>query len=196
MSLRRTFTNNLRSQAHVRTDGRASDYDHGGRHELLRTSVTHSALYDYIKDNPDCTRADACDFVVCNWRRVTDLINEGLVYESGRKSVSDGRMGRGGAAKTLRVAEGTEGGRKRDLVHVEVVVSVNEFGEYSCEAKIIGQQPGATEGRKIQVLRKMIAVRVPKPSEFKRRIVVTVKDAPVIDIEPQSVVLDESLPAK
>lgn len=175
------FREELSSKAHDRTKRATAQTNNNHLlHELLRNSVTHLALYDYIRDHPDCTRQDACAFVICNWRRITDLIDEGLVYVSGKR----GQVG------LLRVVDGGSTGRRRDLLKIQIQVFVNEFGEYSCDAKLIGQQPGATEGNRIIAAKKIIPIRVPRPQEnYRQRVIIDADESKILDLDPIEVTI-------
>jgi hypothetical protein len=171
-----------RSKSHIKDQEAVwTPGDHSGKHELLRTSKVHNALYDYILIHPECTRDEArlaCD---CNWRRITDLVTEGLVEVVGKR----GNQG------TLRVIEGGNIGKKRDLLKVQIKIFINDHGEYSAECVLQGQQPGATQGRRIQLVNKTHPIRVPRPREkFLERVVID-DQSQIIDITPSDVKLDD-----
>lgn len=168
-----------RSQAYIKDfEARATERDHEGKHELLRTSTPHAIIYDYIRTHPDCTRDEARTETGYNRRRVSELIAEGLVVESNKV----------GHTGQLRVVEGASVGRKLDLIHVDIEVYVNDFGEYSIKTTLRGAVKWANKRGNPQLVKTQVAsIRIPKPKD---KITETFDGTLIVDLTPT--VIDEN----
>jgi len=124
-------------------------------HPMLGIGSVYLMIYSWIKKNPGCTRGEVSKQLRVNQQRISDLIHNGLVRVEGKA----GRF-----ARLYPVVE-NEIGVGRDKVRVMVTILVNEYGEYSCEARIEGEAPGARQGVRTSVMDKNFTVMIPKPQE-------------------------------
>lgn len=141
--------------------------DHKGNHPLLKLGSIHNMIWQYVKQHPGATREQirmgCCIHPNAVNARVNELVNEGLLRETGERRKGD--SGRSG--KCLEVMPGGNIGRGRDALGIEVRVYVNAFGQYSIEAELLGELDGATSHNPRLIHVKEVIVRIPRPKEVK-----------------------------
>jgi hypothetical protein len=141
--------------------------DHRGNHPMLKIGSVHNMIWQYVKQKPGSTREQirfGCSIHpnAVN-ARVNELINEGLLRETGERV--KGASGRSG--KCLEVMPGGNVGRGRDALGIDIRVYVNAYGQYSIEAELLGEMDQAREANPRLIYVKEVVVRIPRPKEVK-----------------------------
>lgn len=144
---------------------RRSERESKGRHPLLKLGSFHYMIWQSIKAHPDSTRNELIHRLGISGGtlrpRVKELLDEGLLYESGRMK----RQANNRQVPCLRIAEGHETGSSRDTVQVDFIVFENSLGEFSVSARVFGQAPSAEDHGPIAVAKKSVRIPVPKKQE-------------------------------
>lgn len=173
-------------------------YDKKGRHPALKIGSDILAVYQYIKGRAGYTTAEQIvDGLSMHKTAVRGhllkLFNEGLIVKGEKTVSSEGRP-----VDQFRVVKANETGVARDKILVRIAVKVNDHGEYSADAVIVGQLATATEDnpRVIHTHDQLIAV--PKPTESFATRQVFDKDLRVktATVSQKSVIIDLDLEAK
>jgi hypothetical protein len=131
-------------------------------------SVT-AKVYTNIKINPGITVPALAERLRRKYytikSAVTRLKDEGLVIEYPHEGRSKSKR----PVKRLRVVSEHESNYRRDKLTVDIIVSVNDYGEYSIEAFLDGELPSAKTGARV-FHSKTVKLSVPRPVEtFKTR---------------------------
>lgn len=137
---------------------KAIEGDHILRHRLLKAGSRTLEIYRTIKYNPGVTSSQL-RAVYPSSDPITKLYNEGLIRPHAIQNSRD---------RAWHVVPENEIGTARVKVDVDVTVYMNERGEYSVSAKLIGQLPYATKGQRVKMITKRFRIAVPKPAEYAR----------------------------
>lgn len=124
-------------------------------------------VYYFIKQNPDCTRADVTQG--CSLRsssataRVKELIDMGLVHSSPARTKISSKTGK--RVQVLRAMEEGLHKKPRDSVNVIVTLQVDAAGNYHAKARVLGEL--LRQGKVVDVMTKDVTVIAPYASDIK-----------------------------
>lgn len=149
----------MNSSASVHDD-KPSDY----RHPHL--TGLRQDVYDFVNDNPKCTRQDVADGIrlksSTTTARIKELIDEGFLFEPGDKK----RNKSGVMSRCLMVTDRPKGGKPLDKVRVEVTLTIDHNGRYGADARVVGG--GSTNsGSSFAIKRQQITLTAPHPDTYK-----------------------------
>lgn len=123
-------------------------------------------VWQFINDNPGCTREDISRGLSLKsstaTARIKELIDEGFVIEPGAR-----KLNRSGVrAKVLMLnPDRKAGGKPLDHVRVEVTLTIDCNGVYGARAKVVdGKQQ---TGKAIPILGKRVTITAPHPDSYK-----------------------------
>lgn len=145
------------------------------RHPLLKFGSQRLLIYRFVYENPGVTFKQIKK-LTSSGQPVTDLVNAGLLRTEGESKQH---------FQYYAVPE-NETGPGRDVLVIENTVYINEFGEYSVTARLVGQVATATEDNPQPIHSKTTKISVPSPKE--RQGTVNTKDdntAPKLDNSTQ-----------
>lgn len=128
-----------------------------GRHPFLRLDSWGLTVYTFIQLNPDCTWADVKETTGAHPQVLSDLQDHGLVKRTGRR----------GRGRTFQACPANATGKGRDNVAVSLTIFVNQYGEFSMKAALIGEVDVAAEldSKPRKVATKRINIKIPRPEE-------------------------------
>ena len=123
-------------------------------------------VWQFINDNPGCTRDDVSRALSLKsstaTARIKELIDEGFVIEPGGRKLNKS----GVRAKVLTLnPDRKAGGKPLDRVRVEVTLTIDCNGVYGAQAKVIGGKPQAKDH--IPILGKRLTLTAPHPDTYK-----------------------------
>lgn len=139
---------------------------HNLRHPLLKAGSPALMLYRYIEQHPGCNSQDLRRLYPSG-QAITDMLNEGLIERRGERR---------GHYK-FYVLPGNSTGQGRDQVQVEVILFVNDYGEYSAGVSMVNQRLTAHEDNPREIMRQMVTLRPARPDEpYAARVVIDVNE--------------------
>jgi hypothetical protein len=126
----------------------------------------HLTMYQFIQDNPYCTRDDVARGTGTKsstaTARIKELIDEGLVIEPAgmRKPNKSGVK-----AKCLHISTRKQGGKPLDRVRIDVKLTIDANGYYHAEASVVDGMP--LEGRTHVIKTQRITMTAPHPDTYR-----------------------------
>lgn len=134
-----------------------------GRHPLLRTGSLAHRIFNFLKTSEDgCTIQQ----IASHEREIPQSVNGMLQRMKRHGLVTTQPINKGNRVVTgyFAVTE-NESGHARDELAIEVLVMVNDYGEYSAVAQVVGESPLAHEGNPKSWHKHTFTMAVPKPGE-------------------------------
>jgi len=132
------------------------------KHRLLKQGSLTQRVFLEVRARPDQRAIDIANMLKEDRDSVRGavqrLVGEGLLVPV------DKQVGQR-VVTAYQARTDNETGMGRDKVKVEVIVYVNDYGEYSATAKVVNQMPTAPEDNPQRIKRTYFDVVVPRPTE-------------------------------
>lgn len=137
-----------------------------GRHPLLKQGSLSLRIYNELRMRPEQRVKDVAHTLL----EPTNSVRGSIQRMVGAGLLIPVKMQVGNRVVVgYTVNDETQTGYARDTVEVEVVVYVNDCGEYSARCAVVNQLPTASDDNPTPIKSHVVKVVVPKPREVRMR---------------------------
>jgi hypothetical protein len=140
----------------------SEDTQQAGRNPMLQG--LRKDVYDFVKRNPDCTRAMVTKGTGIRsssaTARIKELIEQGFLFEPGSRV----RNSSGVMSKCLRCTSRMQGGKPLDKVRVELTLTIDCNGVYGVVARIPNGKP--QQSHAVPIKHQSTTITAPHPDAY------------------------------